>query len=830
MAAPTFRAAGAKVVGTTSALSVSAPAGVATGDLEILVVGTIAGGSVTITANGGSAWTALTGSPIDVTAGEKLYVWWRIRQAGDSDPSVNAGSDHFIAARMAVTAGTFSSSSPIELAQAASETTSDTSFSFATTGSTSGVDRLCFCICTSGADSNTQQVPVMTNAALTSLTTRLANHQTNTGGGGGFGCTTGIRAAAGALGTFACTLAGVSPKSYLAFAVKPGPLTSFGAITLPITFGKSVAGDVVANPLTTTMIDNFNRADGAIYAGAGADLWEATRIHNGMVPPQAVVVGNALGWPNTNGYSVVSKFELDDDFDFLFDWAVPTTVYLDIGVLVQLLPGGDHKSIRIGWDPGVNKWTSIYKGPTTSASNGADVPGTPPVAGEIFWLAKRGTNLKLYKAPPGGGPFSFVGSWTTPATDAPWLPGRIFFVAYDTTIRLDNLRGGPLNVPAVTHYGATSLSLAFGKEVAGRRKAFGQVALPVTFSKDVQAQRKTFGQISSPFIFTKAVAGRKTTFGQTTLPITIAIATAGIRPAITYHGALALSVTFNKEVQGQRKTFGQLLSPLIFGKSVQGQRKTFSQVVMPISATIATAGIRVGLTLYGAVSLPITFAKDIRGQRKAFGQVVMPLTFAKDVAGRRQTFGQIAFPIIFTKEAVGRKNVFGQLSMQTLFGKEIVGRRKTFSQLALPVTFSKAVAGQRKTFGRVALPIDATIVISGKVIHYLFGSIAMPLTFDKQVAAHRETFGQITAPLLFESASQGQRRTFGGIELPIDFESVVKSGPVGVRGALDLDLVLTMSTAGIRKLLAVILNDALDLHLGDQDVLAVYVGSEKVWP
>src|SRR6478752_4165110 len=67
--APEFRAAGAKSVGTTLAVTVSAPAGVATGDLEILIASTIAGGSVSITTDGGGAWTSL-GSQ-DVTAGEK---------------------------------------------------------------------------------------------------------------------------------------------------------------------------------------------------------------------------------------------------------------------------------------------------------------------------------------------------------------------------------------------------------------------------------------------------------------------------------------------------------------------------------------------------------------------------------------------------------------------------------------------------------------------------------------------------------------------------------------------------------------------------------------
>lgn len=218
-----FRAAGAKVVGTTTGVAVTAPAGVAVGDLEILVAGTIAGGSVTISANGGSAWTAISGSPIDVTGGEKLYVWWRIRQTGDTNPSVLAGSDHFIAARMAVTVGTFDTADPLDVENAAADVNNTTAVSWFSSPLTTIADTLHFCIVTSGADSNTQQVPVMTNANLTALTHRLTNHQTNTGGGGGFGCTTGVRTTAGSPGTWGCTLAGASPKSYVAFAVRPKP-------------------------------------------------------------------------------------------------------------------------------------------------------------------------------------------------------------------------------------------------------------------------------------------------------------------------------------------------------------------------------------------------------------------------------------------------------------------------------------------------------------------------------------------------------------------------------------------------------------------------------
>jgi hypothetical protein len=362
-------------------------------------------------------------------------------------------------------------------------------------------------------------------------------------------------------------------------------------------------------------------------------------------------------------------------------------------------------------------------------------------------------------------------------------------------------------------YGATSLAVTFGKEVQAQRKTFGQIAFPIgvsIFTAGNRLANTLYGSMSLPIVFGAVIDGKRKTLGQ-----------------------LALPIIFNKDVRGQRKTFGQLLSPFIFGKEVSGRRTTFGQTIFPITIGIATAGLRLGLTFYGTLALPITFGKDVRGQRKAFGQVGLPLTFVKDVRGQRKTFGQLSLPIIFTKEAIGRKNVFGQLSMQTLFGKEIAGRRKTFSQLTMPMIFSKAVTGRKQTFGRVALPIDFQAFVNGQIFigpKTYYGQLAMPLAFGKQVAARRKTFGQITAPFIFGSASKGQRHTFSELELPIDFLTYVKSGPVGKHGIVELELVLEMNTDGKITIAGVILNDALELYLGDQNILAAYVGSEKVWP
>ena len=420
MALPTFRAAGAKVAGTTAGLAVTAPAGVATGDLEILVASTIAGGTCSISAAGGSAWTAMTGSPQDVTGGEKLYVWWRIRQAGDSDPSVSAASDHFLAARMAITTGTFDPTTPFELAQAGSETTSDTSFSFATTGSTAGADRLCFCICTSGFDSNTHQVPAMTNAQLGSLTGRFTNHNTSNGAGGGFGCTSGTKVVAGALGTFACTIVTASSKAYIAFAVRPIP---------PLL------------PDNETMIDDFNRADASVDAGAGATLWNAVNHRDGVATSNARVIGNQYGLLINDNTGIYSKFFMAADFDLTFDTPQVFPVPIEFCFCLQEVPGSTWDGYMIEFS-NTGQWT-LYRVTNDFADYALvqQVTGLTHANGDSWWIRVRGSSIKVYQKAAAG-----VYTLRIDTTDATYtgLTGPISFATYNTLGRIDNIRGGPV--------------------------------------------------------------------------------------------------------------------------------------------------------------------------------------------------------------------------------------------------------------------------------------------------------------------------------------------------------------------------------------------------
>lgn len=215
----TFRASGTKASGTTAAVSVPLPTGVANGDLLILTATTIAGGSVSITVTGGMTWTAVPGTPIDVTGGEKLYVWWARFSTGNTAPSVQAASDH-VCAGITAWYNVIPNGSPLDVYETATETISDTSLQFDTTVSTTVDGCMVLLISSTGADRNTAQHSAQANANLTSVTERM-DYCTNSGGGGGFQVVSGYKATAGPIGTWTATLATASPKAYITFALKP---------------------------------------------------------------------------------------------------------------------------------------------------------------------------------------------------------------------------------------------------------------------------------------------------------------------------------------------------------------------------------------------------------------------------------------------------------------------------------------------------------------------------------------------------------------------------------------------------------------------------------
>ena len=247
----------------------------------ILVATTIAGGSISITTTGGWTWNALTGSPIDVTAGEKLYVWWARRVTGsETAPSVTAGSDH-VCAGIAAYSGCRTDISPIDTSATSNEATSDTSFSFATGINTSVANVLCICICSTGTSTTTAQFTTMANTSLTSLAERM-DYETTNGGGGGFAQDQGLRAVAGTMGTFTSTLTTASPKAYIAFGLLPPTsqtISSAGAID---------SGEAVGTPALVLNIAVSGIATTEAVGGPSLSM---------TVSPSGIATTEAVGTP-----------------------------------------------------------------------------------------------------------------------------------------------------------------------------------------------------------------------------------------------------------------------------------------------------------------------------------------------------------------------------------------------------------------------------------------------------------------------------------------------------------------------------------------------------
>lgn len=227
MSLPVFRAAGAQAgSATTATIPVPAPAGLTVGDLEIMIAegGASSGDTLTLVTPGGSAWTQMTGSPVTgANSGSNatvLAIWWRINQAGDSNPSLKTSTNHFSAARLAYQAGTFDPISPFEVVTPSFEAVNDTSFSFTPGVSTTGPERLVLCVSTTSNAGAAGQIPVCTNVNLSSLVSRV-NYSNNLSNGGGFGATEGALVSPGSIGTFACTYTVAGQKAYMAFAIKP---------------------------------------------------------------------------------------------------------------------------------------------------------------------------------------------------------------------------------------------------------------------------------------------------------------------------------------------------------------------------------------------------------------------------------------------------------------------------------------------------------------------------------------------------------------------------------------------------------------------------------
>src|SRR3990167_3935571 len=276
-----FRSASAKATDGTDPYSVTPdlPAGMVANDIVILVAATESTGTATLSAAGSvTTWTAITGSPVAVTGGKKLYVWWGRWASGTTGPTITATTNMIIAAT-AAWSGCDTTASVINNQANGNETTADTTLSFVTGISTTVNNCMVLLISTDDIDSNTAQHSSQANSNLGSVAERL-DVNTNAGSpGGGFQIAEGTLATAGAIGTWTTTLANNSAKAYLTLALAPLTSQTFpqsisatqaatASLSRIATYPRTLSSSASV-PATLTTVATFVRTLSASVIGTG---------------------------------------------------------------------------------------------------------------------------------------------------------------------------------------------------------------------------------------------------------------------------------------------------------------------------------------------------------------------------------------------------------------------------------------------------------------------------------------------------------------------------------------------------------------------------------
>ena len=348
---PTFRAAGTMGHSTTSTFTPGLPSGTAANDILILYGVTYTGGTLTITAAGSVTWNAMTGSPVDVAVGDKLYVWWGRYSSGSTGPTLQASADHGLG-RILGFYNCYTGGSPIDVSAVGTETTSDTTMSFATGLTTTYNNELCVSVFSTTYDPTSDTTAAFSAEANTNLAsvTERSDNDVNEGNGGGAGSCTGTRVTAGAMGTFTATYAYASPKAYMAFALRSTvPNNAFDHVFG--TFGITGSG-------TITAVEIGYEA----YSGVSGEKLDLYTSENGGSSWHTVHTTAGLGTSDPGAYTYIDAtadttwtWTLLNDANFKYkvvsNWVSATPVwYLDaLIVRVTYSPTNYEMDVEFQW-------------------------------------------------------------------------------------------------------------------------------------------------------------------------------------------------------------------------------------------------------------------------------------------------------------------------------------------------------------------------------------------------------------------------------------------------------------------------------------------------
>lgn len=477
-------------------------------------------------------------------------------------------------------------------------------------------------------------------------------------------------ASAGTINGGSVTMSAADPWSVIGCYIREPIPTLFGAVSMPITFGKSVAGDI--KPPKSTTVGRISLESGSIP--------EARTDH--AIKVLARVIGGA-GTIRAALYEGATNRSGDLESEALTGSLVEYTLPISEANANNIT---DYSALELRF------WGYSAVGDAAT-----------------FEIDKLWLNI-----PPASGPATYFGASTMPITFGKAVAAsRKTFGQVILPITFGKEVSGRRYM-----FGQVALPIIFGKEVVGQRKTFGQLLSPFIFGKAVAGQRTTFGQTAFPITVGIATAGFRvgnTFFGVVSLPITFGENVNGARTAF---GQVALPLTFTKDVVGRRTTFGQVSLPIIFTKEAIGEREVFGQLSMQTLFDANTSGLR---ETFSQIALPIVFDKVVTGRKQTFGQVTLPITFEAFVdgfgfVGPKTLYGEVDFDIAFLKDTVAFRKTFGQVTAPFILGSATRGRRTTFGAAQLPMDLLLDVeSGSIETFGEVSLPIIFDINSAGIV-------------------------------------------------------------------------------------------------------------------
>jgi hypothetical protein len=252
-----FRGAGTVVGRSEDGLlpatgTIAEPTGVQNGDLELLVAWTDSS-TMSVSSAGGSAWTLVSGSPWGTT--EKLYVWYRIRQSGDSGPVLSVAATTVFASSSATAIVAWSgvdTTSPIDAVGTAS-TGSGTAIS---NGGVTTVAPNAMAVHLFGIGDNGTASGWTFNGSTTNVNERL-DVPTAQGNDSQLGAADLPVVGAGATGTAAATASLTSPWVSVTIALKAAALVSPPTIASVTPRENGTSASVTATIPTATSGDRL---------------------------------------------------------------------------------------------------------------------------------------------------------------------------------------------------------------------------------------------------------------------------------------------------------------------------------------------------------------------------------------------------------------------------------------------------------------------------------------------------------------------------------------------------------------------------------------------